>query len=203
MKQGQEKIYYIVADSYNPAKNSPHLEVFRKKGVEVLLMSERVDEWLMSHLNEFDGKSLVSVTRGSLDLGELEDEADKEAQKALEESSAGLVERIKKALADTVKEVRVTHRLTDSPACIVTDQYDMSSQMLKLMKAAGQPVPEQKFILEVNPEHALVQRMDSVQAEDVFAEWSQLLLDQATLSEQGSLDNPAAFVARLNKLLLA
>ena len=203
MKEGQEKIYYIVADSYNAAKNSPHLEVFSKKGVEVLLMSERVDEWLMSHLSEFDGKQLVSVTRGSLDLGDLEDEADKEAQKELEESSKDLVGRITTALGDEVKEVRVTHRLTDSPACIVTDEQDMSSQMVKLMKAAGQPVPEQKFILEINPEHALVKRMDAEQAEDVFAEWSQLLLDQATLSEQGALDNPAAFVARLNKLLLA
>lgn len=203
MKEGQEKIYYIVADSYNAAKNSPHLEVFRKKGVEVLLMSERVDEWLMSHLNEFDGKQMVSVTRGALDLGELEDEADKEAQKELEESAKGLVERITTALGEEVKEVRVTHRLTDSPACIVTDEHDMSSQMVKLMKAAGQPVPEQKFILEVNPEHELVKRMDAEQAEDTFAEWSKLLLDQATLSEQGALDNPADFVARLNKLLLA
>ncbi|MCM2679569.1 molecular chaperone HtpG [Echinimonas agarilytica] len=203
MKEGQDKIYYIVADSYNAAKNSPHLEVFRKKGVEVLLMSERVDEWLISHLNEFDAKQLVSVTRGSLDLGDLDDDADKEAQKAIEEAAEGLVSRVKASLGDSVKDVRVTHRLTDSPACIVTDENDMSSQMVKLMKAAGQPVPEQKFILEVNPEHDLVKHMDAEQAEDTFAEWSQLLLDQATLSEQGALDNPAEFVARLNKLLLA
>ncbi|MBD1391242.1 molecular chaperone HtpG [Neiella sp. HB171785] len=202
MKEGQDKIYYVVADSFNSAKSSPHLEVFRKKGVEVLLMSERVDEWLISHLNEFDGKQLVSVTRGALDLGELEDDADKEAQKALEESSEGLVERIKTSLGEAVKDVRVTHRLTNSPACIVVDEHDMSSQMVKLMKAAGQPVPEQKFILEVNPEHDLVKQMDSLQAEDTFAEWSQLLLDQATLAEQGTLDDPASFVARVNKLLL-
>ncbi|GGA82346.1 chaperone protein HtpG [Neiella marina] len=202
MKEGQDKIYYVVADSFNSAKSSPHLEVFRKKGVEVLLMSERVDEWLISHLNEFDGKQLVSVTRGALDLGDLEDDADKEAQKALEESSEGLVERIKTSLGEAVKEVRVTHRLTNSPACIVVDEHDMSSQMVKLMKAAGQPVPEQKFILEVNPEHDLVKQMDALQAEDTFAEWSQLLLDQATLAEQGTLDDPASFVARVNKLLL-
>ncbi|MBW8192179.1 molecular chaperone HtpG [Neiella marina] len=203
MKEGQDKIYYVVADSFNAAKSSPHLEVFRKKGVEVLLMSERVDEWLISHLNEFDGKQLVSVTRGALDLGELEDDADKEAQKALEESSESLVERIKTALGENVKDVRVTHRLTSSPACIVVDEHDMSSQMVKMMKAAGQPVPEQKFILEVNPEHDLVKQMDGEQAEDTFADWSQLLLDQATLAEQGTLDDPASFVARVNKLLLS
>ena len=201
MKEGQEKIYYITADSFNAAKNSPHLEIFRKKGIEVLLMSERVDEWLMSHLNEFDGKQIESVTRGSLDLGELDDEEEKKAQEELSKASEGLVERVKTALGDKVKEVRVTHRLTDSPSCIVTDETDMPSQMVKLMKAAGQPVPEQKFILELNPEHTLVKKLQAEQGEERFTQWSELLLDQATLSEQGTLDDPAAFVNRINTLL--
>lgn len=201
MKEGQEKIYYITADSFNAAKNSPHLEIFRKKGIEVLLMAERVDEWLMSHLNEFDGKSIESVTRGALDLGELDDEDEKKAQEELSKAAEGLVERVKTALGEKVKEVRVTHRLTDSPSCIVTDESDMPSQMVKLMKAAGQPVPEQKFILELNPEHGLVKKLDAETDEGRFAQWSELLLDQATLAEQGSLDDPAAFVNRINALL--
>lgn len=201
MKEGQEKIYYITADSFNAAKNSPHLEIFRKKGIEVLLMAERVDEWLMSHLNEFDGKSIESVTRGALDLGELDDEDEKKAQEELSKASEGLVERVKTALGEKVKEVRVTHRLTDSPSCIVTDESDMPSQMVKLMKAAGQPVPEQKFILELNPEHGLVKKLDAETDEGRFAQWSELLLDQATLAEQGTLDDPAAFVNRINALL--
>lgn len=201
MKDGQEKIYYITADSFNAAKNSPHLEIFRKKGIEVLLMSERVDEWLMSHLNEFDGKAIESVTRGALDLGELDDDDEKKAQEELSKASEGLVERVKTALGEKVKEVRVTHRLTDSPSCIVTDESDMPSQMVKLMKAAGQPVPEQKFILELNPEHGLVKKLDAETDEGRFAQWSELLLDQATLAEQGTLDDPAAFVSRINALL--
>jgi molecular chaperone HtpG len=158
MKEGQQKIYHhrrLLA----AAKNSPHLEIFRKKGIEVLLMWERVDEWLMSHLTEFDGKQLVSVTRGELDLGDLEDDASKQAQEEAEKANAGLVERVKKSLGEAVKEVRVTHRLTDSPSCIVTDAHGMSTQMIKLMRAAGQPVPEQKYILELNPDHALVKKL--------------------------------------------
>ncbi|MGL5948502.1 MAG: molecular chaperone HtpG [Aeromonas sp.] len=203
MKEGQEKIYYITADSFAAAKNSPHLEIFRKKGVEVLLMSERVDEWLMSHLNEFDGKQLISVTRGELDLGELEDEASKAAQEEAQKANAGLMERAKASLGEAVKEVRVTHRLTDSPSCIVTDAYGMSSQMMKLMRAAGQPVPEQKYILELNPEHALVKKLDSIQDEALFGEWMTLLHEQAQLAEQGGLNDPASFVARVNRLLLS
>lgn len=202
MKEGQDKIYYVTADSYEAAKSSPHLEVFRKKGVEVVLMYDRVDEWLMSHLTEFDGKQLQSVTRGALDLGELDDEQEKAKQEELEKASAGLVERVKNALGDEVKEVRVTHRLTDSPACVVTGDYDMSTQMMKLMQAAGQPVPEVKAILELNPEHELVKRVDQEQDEDRFKEWSELLLEQALLAERGSLENPARFVSRLNRLLM-
>lgn len=202
MKEGQSKIYYVTADSYEAAKSSPHLEVFRKKGVEVLLMYDRVDEWLVSHLNEFDGKQLQSVTRGELDLGELDDEEEKAQQEELEKANAGLVERVKSALGDEVKEVRVTHRLTDSPACVVTGDYDMSTQMRKLMEAAGQPVPEVKPILELNPEHALVKHLAAAEQDDAFKEWAELLLEQALLAEQGTLQNPAKFVSRLNKLLL-
>ncbi|MNC20913.1 Chaperone protein HtpG [compost metagenome] len=202
MKEGQQKIYYITADSYAAAKNSPHLEIFRKKGVEVLLMWERVDEWLMSHLTEFDGKQLVSVTRGELDLGELEDEASKQAQEEAEKANAGLVARVKQSLADAVKEVRVTHRLTDSPSCIVTDDHGMSTQMIKLMRAAGQPVPEQKYILELNPDHALVKKLDTIEDEALFGEWVSLLHEQAQLAEQGGLNDPASFVSRINRLLL-
>ena len=202
MKEGQQKIYYITADSYAAAKNSPHLEIFRKKGVEVLLMWERVDEWLMSHLTEFDGKQLVSVTRGELDLGDLEDEASKQAQEEAEKANAGLVERVKQSLGDAVKEVRVTHRLTDSPSCIVTDAHGMSTQMIKLMRAAGQPVPEQKYILELNPDHALVKKLDTIQDEALFGEWVTLLHEQAQLAEQGGLNDPASFVSRINRLLL-
>ena len=202
MKEGQQKIYYITADSYAAAKNSPHLEIFRKKGVEVLLMWERVDEWLMSHLTEFDGKQLVSVTRGELDLGDLEDDASKQAQEEAEKANAGLVERVKKSLGEAVKEVRVTHRLTDSPSCIVTDAHGMSTQMIKLMRAAGQPVPEQKYILELNPDHALVKKLGTIEDESLFGEWVSLLHEQAQLAEQGGLNDPASFVSRINRLLL-
>ncbi len=202
MKEKQQAIYYIIADSYIAASKSPHLELLRKKGVEVLLLWDRVDEWLMSHLSEFDGKRLVSVTRGDLELGELDDAEERKQQEELAKEHAGLVERITKVLGDQVKEVRISHRLTDTPSCVVTDNYGMSSQMMKLMKAAGQPVPDQKFILELNPQHALVQRVAAEADDTRFAEWSQLLLEQAQLAEQGGLVDPASFVARLNKLLL-
>lgn len=202
MKDKQEKIYYIVADSYAAAKHSPHLELLRKKGVEVLLMWDRVDEWLLSHLSEFDGKQLISVTRGDLALGELEDEESRKQHEEAQKEFASLVERLQTALGDKVKEVSISHRLTDTPSCVVTDTYGMSTQMMKLMQAAGQPVPEQKFILEVNPQHALVQRMAAVQDEQIFGQWAELLLEQAQLTEQGGLNDPASFVARLNRLLL-
>lgn len=202
MKEGQDKIYYVVADSFQAAKSSPHLEIFRKKGVEVLLLSDRVDEWMMSHLTEFDGKQLASITRGDLDLGDLDDEESKKEQEASEKEVEGLIERVKTALGDKVKEVRFTHRLTDSPACVVADEHDMSSQMQKLMEQIGQQAPETKPVFELNPEHQLVKHLNDVQDEDNFAQWADVLLDQALLAERGSLKDPAGFVSRLNKLML-
>ncbi|MBT43340.1 MAG: molecular chaperone HtpG [Idiomarina sp.] len=201
MKEGQDKIYYIVADSYEAAKNNPALEIFRKKGVEVLLLSDRIDEWLMSHLTEFKEKQLQSVTRGDLDLGELDDEQDKQEQEKAEEAFKDQLKRFETALGDKVKKVRVTHRLTDSPACIITDEHDMSTQMAKLMEAAGQQVPETKYILEVNPSHPLVVKVTE-KDDDVFKQWAEVLLDQATLAERGSLKDPASFVSKLNRLML-
>ncbi|MCL1125384.1 molecular chaperone HtpG [Shewanella surugensis] len=203
MQEGQDKIYYIVADSYDAAANSPHLELLRKKGIEVLLMSERIDEWLVSHLTEFDGKKLHSVTRGDLELGSLEDENEKEAQEKLETESAPLIERVKTALGDKVSGVKVTTRLTDTPACVVAAEDDMSTQMMKMMQAAGQAVPESKPVFELNPEHPLVARLNEEQAEDVFVQWSELLLQQALLSEKGSLADPSAFIKLMNGMLMA
>ncbi len=202
MKEGQSKIYFIIADSYAAAKNSPHLEILRKKGIEVLLLWERIDEWLMNHLSEFDGKKLVSVTSGDLELGDLEDEESRKQQEEATKANAGLIERLKTALGSEVADVRVSHRLTETPVCAVTDAHGMSSQMMKLMKAAGQPVPEQKYILEVNPEHALIQHIADLQDEERFKEWALLLQEQAQLTEQGGLQDPASFVARMNRLLL-
>lgn len=203
MKEGQTKIYYIVADSHDAAANSPHLELLRKKGIEVLLMSERIDEWLINHLTEYKEKQLHSVTRGELELGELEDAAEKEAQEKLAEEAAPLVERIKAALGASVADVKVTSRLTDTPACVVTGEGEMSTQMIKLMQAAGQPVPEVKPTFEINPAHPLVSRLNSLQDEAAFADWSNLLLQQAQLSEKGSLADPSAFIKLMNQMLLA
>ncbi|MGJ8680956.1 molecular chaperone HtpG [Paraglaciecola sp.] len=202
MQEKQDKIYYITADSYQAAKSSPHLEIFRKKGIEVLLMSDRVDEWLMSHLTEFDEKSFQSITHGALDLGDLEDEDSKKALEEAEKQVEGVAERVKTALGDKVKEVKFTHRLTDSPACIVADEQGMTTQMAKLMAAAGQPVPETQYHFELNPEHQLVKLLADIQDEEQFAQWSGVLYDQAALSEQGSLKDPASFVQNLNKLLM-
>lgn len=203
MKEGQTKIYYIVADSHEAAANSPHLELLRKKGIEVLLMSERIDEWLINHLTEYKEKQLHSVTRGELELGELEDAAEKEAQEKLAEEFAPLIERIKAALGASVADVKVTSRLTDTPACVVTGEGEMSTQMIKLMQAAGQPVPEVKPTFEVNPAHPLVSRLNDLQDEAAFADWSNLLLQQAQLSEKGSLADPSAFIKLMNQMLLA
>lgn len=202
MAEGQDAIYYVVADSFATAKSSPHLEIFRKKGIEVLLLSDRVDEWMMSHLTEFSEKPFKSITRGDLDLGKMDDEETKKAQEESEKDVAGLVERIKTALGETVKDVRFTHRLTDSPACVVSDDDDMSSQMQKLMESVGQPVPEAKPIFELNPDHQLVKHLNNEQDEDKFGQWSHVLLDQALLAERGTLKDPAGFVSRLNKLML-
>ncbi|MBQ1784703.1 MAG: molecular chaperone HtpG [Gammaproteobacteria bacterium] len=202
MKEGQEAIYFITADSHAAAANSPHLEIFKKKGVEVLLLSERIDEWLMSHLSTYKDKPLRSVTRGALDLGKLADEEEKKAQEEQEKAAGPVVERLKKALGDKVKDVRATSRLTDSPACIVTDEHDPSSQMVKLMKAVGQKAPEVKYILEINAGHPLVTRLEQLGDDSQLGDWAELLLDQACLAEQGGLEDPSAFVSRVNRLLL-
>ncbi|MFN3751460.1 MAG: molecular chaperone HtpG [Thiobacillus sp.] len=201
MKEGQNAIYYITADSFAAARHSPHLEIFRKKGIEVLLLSDRVDEWLVANLHEFDGKPLKSVAKGGLDLGALEDEAEKTAQKEAEEAMKPLVERIKATLGERVKDVRVSHRLTDSPACLVTGEGDMSANLERLLKAAGQAAPTVKPTLEINPTHALVTRLNSESDEARFADWANLLFEQALLAEGGQLDDPASFVRRLNSLL--
>lgn len=202
MKEGQEKIYYVVAENFNTAKNSPHLEVFRKKGIEVLLLCDRVDDWLMGHLMDYDGKSFQDVGKGSLDLGDLDSEEEKKEQEKIEKDFADFVARVKGVLSEDVEEVRVTHRLTDSPACLVVGENDMGAQMRRLMESAGQNVPESKPTIELNPEHPLVIKMDQEQDEDRFSDLAKVLFDQANLAEGGSLTDPAAYVNRLNKLLL-
>lgn len=202
MKEGQEKIYYIAAENHNTAKNSPHLEVFRKKGIEVLLLSDRVDEWLMSHLMDYDGKALQDIGKGELDLGEMDSEEDKQAQEKVAESLKPLIERVQKVLGEKVAEVRITHRLTESPACVVVPEHEMGAQMRRLLESAGQSVPDSKPIFEVNPEHPLVKKLDHEQDEDRFGDLVEVLFDQANLAEGAHLADPAAYVQRLNKLLL-
>ena len=203
MKEGQDKIYYITADTHTAAKNSPHLEVFRKKGIEVLLLSDRVDEWLVQHLMEFEGKQLQSVAKGELDLSKLESEEDKQAQEKVEAEARNMVEHIKKVLAEKVEDVRVSHRLTSSPSCIVLKDHDMALYMQQLLKQAGHEMPNTKPSLEINPTHPLLKRMEAETDDERFAEWSSVLLDQAILAEGGQLEDPAGFVNRLNKLMLA
>ncbi len=200
MKEGQDKIYYITADSFNAAKNSPHLEVFRKKGIEVLLLSDRVDEWVVSNLSEYQGKQLVSVAKGGLDLGKLEDEAEKKEQENVANELKDLTDKISVSLAERVKEVRVTHRLTDSPACLVADEHDMSANLARLLKASGQKTPMSRPILEINPKHPVVLRLKA--EEKRFDDWASVLFDQALLAEGGQLDDPASFVKRVNQLML-
>jgi molecular chaperone HtpG len=202
MKEGQEKIYYITAENFTTAKNSPHLEVFRKKGIEVILLYDRVDEWLVSSLTEFAGKTLQAVTKGELDLGGVEDKEEQQQQEKSKEEFNDLVEKVKQTLGDKVKEVRISHRLTNSPACLVGDVYDMSANLERLLKEAGQQVPGTKRIFELNPDHPLVLKLKSEQESERFNEWTQILYDQALLSEGGQLDDPATFVSRLNKLFL-
>ncbi len=201
MGENQDKIYYVVAENFNTAKRSPQLEIFRKRGIEVLLLSDRVDDWLMNHLQEFDGKSFQDVARGRLDLDD-ESEEEKAAREAVEKESEGLVERIKAALEDSVEEVRATHRLTDSPACLVVGDFDMGAQMKRIMEAAGQAVPDSKPTLEINPTHPLIKRMDEESDEDRFGDLARIVFDQANLAEGGQLADPAAYVERLNRLLL-
>jgi len=203
MKEGQDKIYYITADTFAAGRNSPHLEIFRKKGVEVLLLTDRVDEWVVGSLNEFQGKQLQSVAKGDLDLGKLEDEAEKKEQEQEAEQFKDLTTRIKEALGEKVQEVRITHRLTDSPACLVSDQYGMSMNLERLLKAAGQKVGGSKPILEINAHHPLVQSLDKQSEQGRFRDWCLILFDQALRAEGGQLDDPAACVKRLNELMLA
>ena len=203
MKEGQEKIYYVTAETFAAAKNSPHLEIFRKKEIEVLLLSDRVDEWAVSFLTEFEGKPLQSVAKGGLDLGKLENEEEKKEQEKESDEYKALLERIKNTLGEKVKDVRVTHRLTESPVCLVADEHDMGMHLERLLKAAGQKVPGTKPILEVNPQHPLVQRLRAEADESRFSDWSQVLFDQALLAEGGQLEDPAGFVKRLNQLVLA
>ena len=201
MQEKQDKIYYVVAENSNTAKKSPHLEVFRKKGIEVLLLSDRVDDWLMNHLREFDGKQFQDVARGALDLG-VDSEEDKAAQEKVAKEFEALIGRLGKVLEEEVSEVRATARLTDSVACIVVSEHDMGSQMRRIMEAAGQPVPPSKPILEINPAHPLAVLLDQESDEDRFASLARIILDQATLAEGGQLLDPAAYVARLNTLLV-
>ena len=201
MKEGQKAIYYITADSYVAAKNSPHLELFNKKDIEVLLLSDRIDEWMLSYLTEFDGKALQTITKADLDLGDLADKEENEVQKEQDKAFDSFIERVKTLLGERVKEVRLTHRLTDTPAVVSTGNDQMTTQMAKLFAAAGQPVPEVKYTFELNPEHHLVKKVADTADEAEFADWVELLLEQAMLAERGSLENPAAFIKRINKLL--
>jgi molecular chaperone HtpG len=202
MKEGQDKIYYVTAESYNAANTSPHLEIFRKKGIEVLLLSDRVDEWMLSHLREFDGKQMTSVAKGGLDLAELADEAEKKQQTEVAEAFKPLVARLQESLKARVKEVRVSNRLVDSPACVVVDQNEMSPHLQRLLKSAGQDAPNVLPVLEINPDHALVKRIQEAQ-DDQFNDWSEVLLDQALLADGSQLSDPVGFVKRLNGLLLS
>jgi len=204
MKDKQSGIYYATADSWDAARSSPHLEIFRKKGIEVLLLGERVDEWMLSFLHEFDGKPLVSVAKGGLDLDELADETEKAEQAKTAEEAKDLVAGLKAALGERVKDVRPTFRLTDSPACLVADANEMSAHLQRMLKSAGQKLPgaETKPILEVNPRHALIERLRGETDPARLADWAQLLLEQAQLAEGGQLEDPAGFVRRLNRMLL-
>ncbi len=201
-KEGQDKIYYLTGETYAQVKNSPHLEVFRKKGIEVLLLTDRIDEWLMSYLSEFDGKTFVDVARGDLDLGDLDSEEEKKEAEEAAKAKEGLVERIKTALGDAVSEVRVSHRLTDSPAILAIGEQDLGMQMRQILEASGQKVPDSKPIFEFNPAHPLIEKLDGEQSEERFGDLSHILFDQAALAAGDSLKDPAAYVRRLNKLLV-
>ncbi len=202
MKDGQEVIYFITADSYEAAKHSPHLEIFKKKGIEVFLLSDRVDEWLLSTFTEFEGKKLQSIAKGDLDLGKLEDDKEKEEKKKIEKDAKSLIEKIQKALGDKVKEVKVTHRLTDSPACLVAGEHDLSGNLERLLKAAGQKTPDAKPILEINPTHKLIQKLESTSDSERFNDFAEVIFDQALISEGGQLKDPVAFVKKINQFLV-
>lgn len=202
MKEGQDKIYYITAENYNAAANSPHLEIFRKKGIEVVLMYDRIDEWMMGQLFDYKGKSFINIAKGDLDLGSIETEEDKKQQEEVEKSSEELVKRLKTALESRVSDVKVSHRLTDSPACLVAGAYDMGIQMRQIMEAAGQKLPETKPTLEINPAHPLMERLNGEVQDDRFGDLAMIVFDQAALSEGRALEDPSAYVKRINALLM-
>ena len=201
MKEGQEKIYYITAESFAAAKNSPHLEVFRKKGIEVLLLSDRIDEWLVSHMTDFDGKSLQSVARGDLDLGKIGDEEEEKTREEANEEFKDVIERVKESLGDKISEARMSQRLTDSPSCLVLNEQDMSAQMQQILEAAGQYAPKAQPVLELNSEHRLVAKLKEIKEDDSFNDWVSLLFEQAQLAAGNQLEDPAGFVMRVNRLL--
>ena len=201
MKEGQEKIYYITAESFAAAKNSPHLEVFRKKGIEVLLLSDRIDEWLVSHMTDFDGKSLQSVARGDLDLGKIGDEEEEKTREEANEEFKDVIERVKKSLGDRISAARMSQRLTDSPSCLVLNEQDMSAQMQQILEAAGQYAPKAQPVLELNSEHRLVAKLKEIKEDDSFNDWVSLLFEQAQLAAGNQLEDPAGFVMRVNRLL--
>ena len=201
MKEGQEKIYYITAESFSAAKNSPHLEVFKKKGIEVLLLSDRIDEWLVAHMTEFDGKSLQSVARGDLDLGEIGDEAEEKATEEANEEFKDVIERVRKTLGDRISEARMSQRLTDSPSCLVLNEQDMSTQMQQILEAAGQYAPRAQPVLELNSGHKLVAKLKDIKDDESFSDWVSLLFEQAELAAGTHLEDPAGFVKRMNRLL--
>ena len=202
MPKEQESIYYITADSHQAAKNSPHLEIFKQKNLEVLLLSDRVDEWLVSSLHEFGGKKLQSIAKGDLDLGKLDTEEQKAEKEKIEKEAKSIVEKIKKSLGDKVKEVKVTHRLTNSPACLVVGEHDISGNLERILKAAGQSTPENKPILEVNPNHELIKKLEKIEENQLFNDYSSVILDQAILAEGGQLDDPIGYVNKVNKFLI-
>jgi molecular chaperone HtpG len=203
MKPGQTSIYYVIADTFGAARSSPHLEVLRAKGIEVLLLSDRVDEWLMDHLHEFDTKPFRNVARGDLDLSAVQSDEEKKAQETLAKEHSEIVERIKKSLNDQVSDVRITHRLVDSPACLVLGEHDMGAQMRRILEAAGQKAPAAKPVLEINPTHPLITRIENTQDDAAFSDLTLLLFEQATLADGGHLPEPGAFVQRLNRLLFS
>ncbi|MDX2346648.1 MAG: molecular chaperone HtpG, partial [Legionella sp.] len=200
MQKDQDKIYYVTASTYNAAKYSPHLEIFKKKGIEVLLLSDRVDEWLVGYLSDFEDKKLQSITKGKLELDDVKDKKETEAQ---DKGFESMLKQMKEVLGERTKDVRITHRLTDSPACVVADDDDMGLEMQRILQSAGQAAPPSKPIFEINPEHALLTRLNDVQDDDLFKEWTEVLFEQSLLAEGGNLDNPAAFVKRMNRLLTA
>jgi molecular chaperone HtpG len=202
MREGQKRIYYVTGDTLQAAKNSPHLELFRKKGIEVLLLGEAIDEWLVAHLSEYNEYALQSIAKGELDLDEIEDESEREAQKEQEEALQGLTEHLKESLGDRVSDVRVSHRLTESPACLVVADYEFGMHMRRMLQAAGHDLPQSAPALEINPDHPVIKQLNEGEDDGRFEDWAALLMDQAVLTDGGQLDDPTSFVRRLNELLI-